>query len=107
MAGARARTQELEAEQVEKRMAKTKYDMQPVRVLPAALHCLWLVAGKCLQHHRLPSQLEPGDIVKVTYYESLTSKTESTFQGIIIGKFKGKGKPPPPAPPDAAGRGGA
>merc|ERR1740130_954985 len=61
---ARGLLQELEAEQVEKRMAKTKYDMQP---------------------------LEPGDIVKVTYYESLTSKTESTFQGIIIGKFKGKG----------------
>lgn len=53
----------MEKEQIEKRRARTKYELQSI---------------------------ETGDILKVTYYESMTSKTEASFQGIVIGKF-GKG----------------
>ena len=57
---ARAIMEELEQEQVALRSARRKYELP---------------------------EINSGDVVKVTYYESLTDKTESSFQGIVLGLF--------------------
>ena len=57
---ARAIMEELEQEQVALRSARRKYELP---------------------------EINSGDVVKVTYYESLTDKAESSFQGIVLGLF--------------------
>ena len=45
-----------------------------------------MVTGDSRRKYELP-EINSGDVVKVTFMESMTDKTETSFQGIVLGKF--------------------
>eukprot|EP01050_Picozoa_sp_SAG11_P017601 SAG11_NODE_2555_length_3224_cov_2.896640_5_plen_115_part_00 len=59
--------QVLEAEQVEKRTGRAKYSAE------------------------IAQTIATGDIIRITYLESMTKKEVTSFQGMVIGKY-GRGE---------------